>query len=313
MTSSMTPWLDIPPGQLKTFSELRTAGFEENDIRTALQERQIFRLRHGVYISAPFWRSLKSWERDTWIVRAHHLTTRSALVYSHVSAARLWGFDVWNAPTEIHVAQRSRHGDNSVGVVRHKMTIPADQLVVQDGVRLTTRERTVVDCAKLLPFELATVIADSALRAGAEPKNILAIIEEQAGFRNISKARQMMSAASGLSESPGETRLRLKVIGWGFPPPVLQYELETAHGRYRADMVWPEIRLILEFDGDAKYNGGVATDSVLLKERKRETSLMEIGWNFIRVRWADLGDDEALRGRLVHAYNKALRASQLAA
>ena len=311
MPSSITP--AIPPGQLKTFSELRAAGFEENDIRAALRERHIFRIRHGVYISASFWRTLKSWERDTWVVRAHHLTTRSALVYSHVSAARLWGFDVWNAPKEIHVAQRTRHGDNSVGVVRHKTSIPADQLVSQDGLCLTTRERTVVDCAKLLPFELATVITDSALRAGVEPESIWAIMEFQAGFRNISKARQVMSAASGSSESPGETRLRLKVIEWGFPPPTLQYEVETTLGRYRADMAWPEIKLLLEFDGDTKYHGLAPTDSVLLKERKRETSLMEYGWNFIRVRWPDLDDDAVLRSRLVQAYNKALCARQSAA
>lgn len=122
-----------------------------------------------------------------------------------------------------------------------------------------------------------------------------------------------MSAASGLSESPGETRLRLKVLTWGFPPPVLQYELETAHGRYRADMAWPELKLILEFDGDTKYNLELDTDAVLLKERKRETLLMEYGWKFVRVRWPDLSDDEALRRRLVHAYEKAFRASQTAA
>ncbi|MFT4469728.1 hypothetical protein ACMX2H_07425 [Arthrobacter sulfonylureivorans] len=313
MPSPLAPRLEIPPGQLKTFSELRTAGYEESDIHAALQARHIFRLRHGVYISAPYWRMQKSWERDTWMVRAHHLTTRSALVYSHVSAARLWSFDVWNAPTEIHVVQRSRHGDNSVGVVRHNTTIPADQLVRRDGLLLTTPERTLVDCAKLLPFELATVIADSVLRAGALPGKIWDIIEDQTGFRNISKARQVMSAASGLSESPGETRLRLKVLTWGFPPPVLQYELETAHGRYRADMAWPELKLILEFDGDTKYNLELDTDAVLLKERKRETLLMEYGWKFVRVRWPDLSDDEALRRRLVHAYEKAFRASQTAA
>ena len=105
--------------------------------------------------------------------------------------------------------------------------IPDAQVTTLDGLRLTSKERTVVDCAKLLPQELATVIADSALHRGASRQGVSAILEEQTGYAHISKARRVLAAADPLSESAGETRLRLKVMQWGFPPPVLQYEIDT--------------------------------------------------------------------------------------
>ncbi len=307
-TSSAPRPVDIPHARLMTFAELRRLNYEETEIAAALRSRNIVRVRHGVYASAAFWRTLKPWDRDVWAVRAHHLSARSDLIYTHVSAARLWGMDVWNATNEIHVTQGTRHGDNSAGVVRHKLIVPDEQVMTLDGLRLTSKERTVVDCAKLLPHELATVIADSALHRGASRQGVSAILEEQTGYAHISKARRVLAAANPLSESAGETRLRLKVMQWGFPPPVLQYEIDTTEGRYRADLAWPELMLILEFDGDTKYNGKAPTDFVLLEERKRETALMESGWCLVRVRWPQLDHEASLRNRILRAYNNAVYA-----
>ena len=64
--------------------------------------------------------------------------------------------------------------------------------------------------------------------------------------------------------------------------------------------------LILEFDGETKYNGTAPTDSVLLEERKRETALMECGWTFVRIRWPQLDHEASLRNRILRAYNNAV-------
>ena len=66
--------------------------------------------------------------------------------------------------------------------------------------------------------------------------------------------------------------------------------------------------LILEFDGDTKYNGKAPTDFVLWEERKRETALMECGWCLVRVRWAQLDHEASLRNRILRAYNNAVYA-----
>jgi hypothetical protein len=57
----------------------------------------------------------------------------------------------------------------------------------------------------------------------------------------------------------------------------LPFEITTAQGLFRADFAWPELMVILEFDGEAKCFDYGPTTSVLLDERRRETALHEEG------------------------------------
>ncbi|WP_415854864.1 hypothetical protein [Sinomonas sp. G460-2] len=93
----------------------------------------------------------------------------------------------------------------------------------------------------------------------------------------------------------------------GFERPVAQLELQTPAGLYRADLAWPELMVIIEFDGDGKYrNHGPAAD-VLLAERRRESLLMEQGWVLVRLRWSDLDRPEEVLRRVEAAIATAAR------
>jgi very-short-patch-repair endonuclease len=296
--------------RIVSYRVLRTHGLEERQIAAAVRGKVLRRLRRSVYISEEYWLAQKPWDQDVLRIKAHHAASNGDLVYSHASAARLWGLHAWNAPDHIHVIQRGRRGEKpgSGDVVRHTHSLPdRDVESLAGGIRVTSRERTVLDCARTLPFELAVIIADSALQRGAS----LAKMHEMAGgapkSRFITRVRRVLAAVDGRSESAGETRLRLKLRAWNFPQPVLQHEIRTAEGTYRADFAWPELKLIFEFDGDSKYRDARPTDQVILDERKRETRLMEEGWTIVRVRWSHLDDEAGLKNRLVRKYNEAFR------
>ncbi|ASN52742.1 hypothetical protein CGQ25_12110 [Sinomonas sp. R1AF57] len=107
----------------------------------------------------------------------------------------------------------------------------------------------------------------------------------------------------------GETRARLLMVTLGFARPVAQLRLRTAEGEYRADFAWPELMVIIEFDGEGKYMDYAPTPDVLLAERRRETLLMEQGWIFVRLRWADLDRPDEVRRRLAAAIARAARRS----
>ncbi|MET1154917.1 hypothetical protein [Arthrobacter sp.] len=269
----------------------------------------LHRLRRSVYISEEYWQAQQPWDQHVLLIKAHHAASNGDLVYSHTSAARLWGLHVWNAPEQIHVIQRGRRGEKpgSTGVIRHTHSVPdGDVETLTGGIRATSRERTVLDCARTLPFELAVVIADSALQCGASLEKMHEMADGAPKSRFITRVRQVLAAVDGRSESAGETRLRLKLRALNFPQPVLQHEIRTAEGTYRADFAWPELKLIFEFDGDSKYRHAQPTAQVILDERKRETRLMEEGWTIVRVRWSHL-DEPGLKQRLVRKYNEAFR------
>ncbi len=296
--------------RIVSYNELRMHGLEERQIAAAVRGKILRRLRRSVYISEEYWQAQKPWDQHVLLVQAHRAASSGDLVYSHASAARLWGLHVWNAPEQIHVIQRGRRGEKpgATGVVRHTHSVPNEDVeTLAGGIRVTSRERTVLDCARTLPFELAVVIADSALQRGASLEQMHQMADGAPKSRFITRVRQVLAAVDGRSESAGETRLRLKLRAWNFPRPVLQHEIRTAEGTYRADFAWPELKLIFEFDGEGKYRDAQPTDQVLLDERKRETRLMEDGWTIVRVRWSHLDDEAGLKQRLVRKFNEAFR------
>ena len=77
----------------------------------------------------------------------------------------------------------------------------------------------------------------------------------------------------------------------GISMPQLQVELFGASGkRYFADFYWPELRLIGEFDGVAKYKDpeflrGRTPEQALLDEKAREDDLRAARHGFSRWGW----------------------------
>jgi hypothetical protein len=72
-----------------------------------------------------------------------------------------------------------------------------------------------------------------------------------------------------LSESVGESRLRVLMHAYGLPAPELQVEIHDADGFVaRVDFFVREYGVVVEFDGMVKYGGGSA--SVLIQEKTRE-------------------------------------------
>jgi very-short-patch-repair endonuclease len=159
----------------------------------------------------------------------------------------------------------------------------------------------------MLPHEQAVVIGDSALKLGLESSALQSALHTGSP-RGRQRALLALASMDGATESVGETRTRLLIERLGFPRPVSQFEIATTAGVYRADYAWPQFFVVIEFDGGIKYGLG-PTGEVLLAERRRESLLMEQGWVFVRLRWADLNRPEEVRHRIETAIATAARRS----
>lgn len=305
-----------PPVTVAPTNVLATAGIGDRLLTAAVRVHAVVRLRRGAYILGRVWREAKPWDRDLFRIDAHAASapgTRfaSGAVYSHVSAARLTGCATWDAGEKVHVTvpYSSKPKSHGADVTAHSLPVGDDDLVtlIREGrvLRLTSLERTVADCARILEPARAAIIGDHALTLGASPEGILRASERSGVVRGSARVRQLVGLLDPRSESPGETRTRLLLAVAGIPRPELQFEVHTVEGIFQADMAWPELKVILEFDGEAKYFDFRPTGEALLAERRRESALIAAGWVVVRIRWAELAIPELVVAKVRAAFARA--------
>ncbi|HKU12700.1 MAG TPA: hypothetical protein VJQ61_15910 [Sinomonas sp.] len=302
-----------PPGVVASTSVLAEAGIGDRLLTAAVRGRIVIRLRRGAYILGRVWRSSSPWDRDLYRIYAHAASTRRQSVYSHVSAARLAGCSTWSAGDRVHVTVPYSSSPTSHGadVASHSAPVGDADLaeLVREGrvLRLTSLNRTVADCARILALEPAAIIGDHALRLGATLDGIAEAAERTGAIRGYRRVERLLSALDPRSESPGETRTRLMLASAGMAQPELQFEIRTEEGLFRADFAWPELRVILEFDGDTKYFDYRPAAEVLLAERRAENALIAAGWIVVRIRWSELATPGVVEAKLRAAFARAAK------
>ncbi|WP_205787492.1 hypothetical protein, partial [Specibacter cremeus] len=244
-------------------------------------------------------------------LKAHIVSADGAPVYSHSSAARINGLEVWGCGSKVHVTNpfTTNGRSNSAEVIAHTQPLAAEDVLVVEFagrfITVTSIEQTVLDCARLFGVPRAVVTGDHALHLGVDVDSMRRMLTESPVRRGSARARVLLDALDARSESAGESRTRWLMTSMRLPMPDLQVEIPTPLGLFRADFAWREFMLILEFDGDKKYLGTQPTAEVLLAERKRENALVELGWQFLRIEWKDLADPARLEARIRAALVRA--------
>jgi hypothetical protein len=282
-------------------------GMNDDDLRRLVAGRVLTRVRRNAYRDTAAHDVLSAEQRHAVAVRAAVAAHRVDVVVSHQSAAVLHGLPVWGAPLDVvHLTTRRRNAGRRSGLVHiHTAPVAPDELCLVDGIAATTPARTVFDVACSMRFEAAVVIADAALHAGlTSPEDLLVQIERGRGRTGRPAARAAITFADGRSESVGESRSRVGMHVARVPVPDLQTEVCRSDGSVagRPDFRWG--RLLGEFDGAVKYGrlvrpGETAGDAVV-REKRREDELRDLGFDMVRWGWADLGAPDRLYPR-IHA------------
>lgn len=264
-------------------------------IAARLRSGRWVRVRSGVYVSAEPSLDRYAQRRRLTLARIAALFATASdpmsgvITISHQSAALLLGLPTVDSSTEVHVMQPwRRSGQNASDVVRHCRPLSDAVRTMRCGLPVTSLERTVVDCAMVLPPRDGLIIADAGMYNGADPELCLEILEQMRGQRGVAKAREILSLADSGPESPSETKARFYLLRAGFPKPETQVYTNTEIGEFWSDIGWPEWKLVLEYDGLAKYTAsGTATEAVL-HERRRERAIEATGKRLLHVVSDDL-------------------------
>jgi hypothetical protein len=235
------------------------------------------RVRHGQYAEVHDSATLTPWERRrAGHRRGIHAAVNSrrpgSVAVSHQSALVLHGLPDWGLSLDaVHLTRLDdRGGSRGAGVQEHVGRLSAQDLALADGRTVTTVPRAVIETACTSSFEAAVVVADAAARAHGIAEGVWPrLLGEVEFWPGSPTARQALSFMDPLSESVGESRLRVLMHAYGLPAPELQVEIHDADGFVaRVDFFVREYGVVVEFDGMVKYGGGSA--SVLIQEKTRE-------------------------------------------
>jgi hypothetical protein len=285
------------------------AGFSDDELRGLVRAGRLTPVRRGSYVQGGLPDDLLA--RHVLQIRAAVSELASDAVVSHVSAAVLHGLRIWGVRLDrVHVTRRRRSGGRCGALVHvHTAALDPAEIVMIGGLPVTSLARTVADLARMLPFEQAVVLGDSAMfhkrPDHVEKTDVLAVLDHEPRRPGTRAARRMLEFSSALSESVGESRSRVAIAAAGLPPPILQWEVHAAAtGAFvgRVDMGWPKQRTVGEFDGLVKYGRtlcpGQDIAEVLVEEKLREDALRDEGLGVVRWIWADLSDFAPTAGRL---------------
>ncbi|WP_109506021.1 DUF559 domain-containing protein [Nocardioides speluncae] len=231
-------------------------------LRRAVKDGHIRRVRRGDYALAA---------ADRALVKARQLGG----VASHLSAAQLHGWEVaFPASTPWITVPRNR----AVRDRRNCHLFWADL----DGETgdVTSASRTVLDCARRLPFGPALAVADSALRhLDVSPERLVKEADEVRG-KGAAAARRVAASASRLAANPFESVVRALAIeaGLDVEPQVV---VRVADRIVQPDLLDRGRRLVIEADSWEFHTGKDAFE----RDCWRYNALVLDGWTVLRFTW----------------------------
>lgn len=211
--------------------------------------------------------------------RAATAAARLHGVVSHLSAAAHHGWEIKFPPEEPQVSVRRDRKvapERRVGVELHWAALVDEDVAA--GV--TGRLRTVIDCAKHLPFDEALAVADSALRHGDIVRQDLLDAAAALRGRNAARARRVAAYADGQAANPFESVLRALAIEASLTV-VPQYEIEVDGKIIHPDLADPIRGLVLEADSWTWHTTKEAHE----RDCWRYTALVVAGWTVVRFTW----------------------------
>ncbi|HET8739359.1 MAG TPA: hypothetical protein VFO17_06470 [Acidimicrobiia bacterium] len=256
---------------LITRSQLLALGDLDERYRRWLRSGQWESVHPGVYQidSRP-----RTWEDR---VLAAVLAAGDSAAASHRAALVLWGLDgLSKAPVEIVVPHS--HSPVPAGTVVRRTRRPYGITVLRT-VPVTPVERTLLDCAAVLPRLIVTKAVESSLRKRLTTLPYLyGFLSEFGGrgvkgtrmFRGILNSRASDTATGSGSETEALYRLRRA----GVTEPLLQHRFVALDGDpIHPDFYWPTLNKAVEIDGIDAHDSADKLDHDL----QRQNKLMDLG------------------------------------
>lgn len=293
-----------------TTADAMVCGVPRRELTDLVRAGALVRVRGGAYVDGPLWRGADRSERHALSAVAVGRAFGGRWAVSHCSAIAVHGLPLLSVGEEVHLSRLAPGPTRSrSGIVTHAAL---DASVVSNvrGVLCATPSVAVVQTAASQGLEAGVVSADAAIRRRLATISSLRDAVGQARLgRGQRWARMVPELADGRSESPGESRTRVLLHLGGLSGAEPQVVIWDGRGRFvaRVDLLFRRQRVVVEFDGLVKYDRATGR-AALIAEKRREDALRALGYEVVRVTWADLADPARVLAQVRAAFDRADRA-----
>jgi hypothetical protein len=171
----------------------------------------------------------------------------------------------------------------------HRLWLPANHVTTVEGTRVTTVERTLVDCAALVNDDHLLAMGDCAAQSELlDHERLDDVLTWAAGRRGIRRARSVAGLIRMGVESPQESRLRWLLIVNELPEPDINpWIVVDGERAARLDLAYLSARIGIEYDGD--WHAETRDHDV-----RRRNMLAREGWAIVVARKEDLESPDRL-------------------
>jgi hypothetical protein len=280
-------------------------GVTSEDLGRWCRSRRLLRVRRGAYVDGRRFAVAHPDERYRLRVRAILATRPASDLARHHAAVALRSLPLWNVDlARVDIMADVESDFSASGVWFHpRERLVRDETTSSPAVAVA---RALVQVAAAGSVDTAVVAADAALARGLCQRSDLA--EEllaEPRVRGHRRAARMVEMCDGRSESVGETRLRLMLVRAGLPLRCQVQDGDDEAMVARVDLLVGD-RVVVEFDGAVKYAGD-RSGRALFSEKRREDRIRDLGFEVVRVTWADLDEPGRVLARVRAARQRAER------
>ena len=220
---------------------------------------------------------------------------------SHRAGCAFRGFDLRFPKAELTIAHE-RECDLD-GVIVHRTRRRHDVITVR-GMPVTTKARTLLDVAGLLPYHVFEPLLQNAVTEGLiKIEAMYAILDRRGGrgVRGVTATRRALGG--GLVDEKIQKRLELilaRIIAQArVPKPERQHRLTCADGReVILDNAWPDRRRAVEAVG-LRWHGNAHQSA---KTRARARSIRASGWELDEYGWYEATETPDETRRSIEAF-----------
>lgn len=229
----------------------------------------------------------RTWEQR---LRALALWAGNGSVFSHTTAAALWGFTRFRARHELHLTLRHSGRSPDDDVRLHEAALDARDVTSLRGFRVTSVSRTLLDLAATRSIDRRDVrsAADEALaNQWTTAERIDTFAARHVGRRGVRLIRSLVTAYLG-GQGPCESELESRVLELledrGFPQATRQRSIVIGGRLRRLDFCFPGTKVVIEADGYAHHSSPAAFE----KDRARLSQLTARGFRVLQWTWKAL-------------------------
>jgi very-short-patch-repair endonuclease len=271
---------------IATREQLLAIGFSARTVDRRVRSGRWRALHRGVYLIAP-----------TLVPGARALAAVFACqphaYASHHTAALLQDLPLAAKPRTVHITVIGRNPGPRDGITIHRVrSMKPDEVTKVGPIPSTTPSRTILDlAAELSTPDLERLVAEAYATKLTTRHELTALGARYPRRPGVRALLALLDSTPALTRSEAERMLLRLLRRANLPPPRTNQPL---HG-YEVDFLWPEQKVVLEFDGHAFHAARPKRE----RDSRRDQELILRGYVVLRVTWHQLTrEPEALIARI---------------